>query len=117
MTQLPGFLRGHYRCRGKKVAEIARQCGIERARLSRILSGAALPGTKNMLKIALFLGEHPAKLFDLAGQEDVAKLFRDLLPEHPLERRVARLIAEGMAEEVEQCLSIVEGAARKAQKL
>ena len=115
MTKLSDYLREHPRYRGMSVSDIGRLWGIERARASRILSGGGLPGTKNMVRIANSLGEHPSKLFEMAGQKDVAKLFRDLLPEHPLQRRLDRLVAQGLEEEVSQCLSIVEGPAKKAR--
>lgn len=114
-TKLSSFLKGHPKYRGLSVSQIGRCLGIERSVASRILSGSVVPSPENMLRIAASLEEHPAKLYELAGMPEIAELFRTVCPppDHPLQQKMVRLMALGLGEQIEQCLEIIEGAAKK----
>lgn len=57
MQKIPNSLRRHRRSRGKKQKEVAQVLGVKSASMiSRWESGAALPNTENVFKLALVYG-------------------------------------------------------------
>lgn len=112
---LAGFLKAHPKCRGKRIAELARMLSLEHSTASRIMSGTSLPSLENMLRIAVVLGEHPATLYELAGMQEAATLLRTLFPQeigHPLEYRLTQLLEQGFENAVAGCFAAIESASK-----
>lgn len=115
--RLSEYLAGHPKVQGRKVTHLAERWGIVHSSVSRILAGSLTPSIESMLRIAVDLKVHPAKLHNLAGQPEIAALYRDLFPEkegrHPLQHRLVKLLNEGMDEAVAASFDSIEAAIKK----
>lgn len=108
----PNYLR--QALSGTSQVQVAAKVGLTRPVLNRLLKGERPPTAMQVLKLAVFLNEHPARLFDLAGDYGTAELCRALIPEeqddaaYELCRRVRRLARRGMTRHLDQALGGLE---------
>ena len=61
------------RQRNLSLQEAAREIGVSNTSLLRWLKGQGIPTSKNVLKVAAFLGYPPADIFVLLGTQEAAK--------------------------------------------
>ncbi len=64
---LPHFLQGYLQRHLLKVAPFARQCGVDRTTMSRIVHGRAVPEPDTCRAIARVVGQPPQRILRLAG--------------------------------------------------
>ena len=92
----------------------ASEMGFTRPVLNRLLSGGQDPTFAQIMKLAVYLDEHPARLFDQLGDDESAELCHTLIPEkgdggaYQLCRRVRKLAARGLAQDVDEALGRIE---------
>ncbi|MEE8583779.1 MAG: helix-turn-helix domain-containing protein, partial [Acidobacteriota bacterium] len=106
--------------------EAAQKTGIDPSVMSRLLRGRTIPSVENMLRIAFATSTHPARLFELAGQTQLAFLCRGIdwdeekrprretdlypAPDAHLHRRLQRLLELGFVQKIEAALRQLETA-------
>lgn len=120
MPQLPDLLQHLFS--GLSVNQAADRTGIDPSFMSKLFRGKATPSVENILRIAFATGTHPASLFDVAGQPELATLARSVRWEDStvserdvyqagdaeLHSRVQRLIERGYRREIEAALTQLE---------
>ena len=118
-SRLIAFLEEGFQ--GLQRQEIARRTGIAQPTVSRNLSGQKKPTLANMLRYAVALDVDVADLHELAGDSEIAALYRRLptraakstAPPHSvgavgLHERLDRLLALGEEEKVDGALKALE---------
>lgn len=125
MNRLPAYLQESFS--GMPLKEAADRTGIQDSTLGRIKSGQVRPSPENLLRIARCLKVHPAHLYELQGDAEIAFLYRSVFPEtvkdaKPTEsdlypphsvgyhERLQRLLEMGFTRQVETALSQIESA-------
>lgn len=125
MTSLSRYLQENL-FSGLSVAEAAQKAGIDPSLMSKILRGKTVPSVESVLRIAYVTGSDPARIFEAAGQGEMALLCRGIhWPVHQgdlqeqdlystrdadLHRRVQRLVELGFYEQVDAALKPMEAA-------
>ncbi len=127
-SRLSRFLEERFR--GLLHKQIADRTGIAVPTVSRNLSGQKKPTLENMLRYAVALGIDVAQLHELAGDEELAALYRRLPSSAPpqvserdlydpqaagLHERLQRLIALGEASQLDDALRGLEASWRRLE--